>query len=599
MAKKINIVGATPKRIEIVDRPKRRIEPAELAAVLGAQPCGQPGTGKLDPIALAELGTQLLSRLRSSGGRPALADATEICRVPLSAEDISTLEKMADQLGEKTGANPSSGQLASVIVHNYLAEAGNAKKVPDPRATVRDPKENTMRKQFSGYYRPKAEELAQKFKECVFVLDTNVLLHLYRYTPETRDNLISVLHAVKDRVWIPHQVGQEYHENRVSVIVGERNIYQGLKEAVDKSLQELNKNARPANFMATAVMEPMRKALEQVKADLDKKEAEHPDFLADDPILEVLTELFDGKIGEEYDAEENKKKLAEAKRRFEIRTPPGYLDGSGKKKKEGDKQYGDVILWLQLLDFARITDKPMVFITDEGGEDWWQREGGRTIGPRPELLQEMHKAANAKWFFMYSVGQFLELSTNLLEVEVKPEAIKEANELKKVNDERAEGIAAVLREIQPAVDPYAGVAAALRDIPIAPYSAVVAALRDMPGPIAPYSAVAAALRDMPGPMASYSAVAAALRDMPGPMASYGAVAAALRDMPGPMASYGAVAAALRDMPGPMASYGAVAAALRDMPPATTAMANVEADRPFIEPRVPEVADPPSGGKPAE
>jgi PIN like domain len=47
-----------------------------------------------------------------------------------------------------------------------------------------------MRSKFPGFYRPKPEICAQKFKECVFSFDTNVLLNLYRYTPESRDNLI-------------------------------------------------------------------------------------------------------------------------------------------------------------------------------------------------------------------------------------------------------------------------------------------------------------------------------------------------------------------------------------------------------------------------
>src|SRR5437660_11557799 len=98
MAKKIEIVGAKPKKVEIVAQPKRRIEPAELAAALGATPCGERIPGNLDLIGLAELGTRLLARLRSSGGRPALTDATEICRVPLSADDIKTLEEMVAQI---------------------------------------------------------------------------------------------------------------------------------------------------------------------------------------------------------------------------------------------------------------------------------------------------------------------------------------------------------------------------------------------------------------------------------------------------------------------------------------------------------------------
>jgi len=60
MPKKINIIGAKPKKIEIVNPPKRRIEPAELAAALGATPRGVRIPGNLDLIDLGELGTQLL-----------------------------------------------------------------------------------------------------------------------------------------------------------------------------------------------------------------------------------------------------------------------------------------------------------------------------------------------------------------------------------------------------------------------------------------------------------------------------------------------------------------------------------------------------------
>lgn len=122
MAKKIEIVGAKPKRIKIVDQPKQRIDPQDLAEALGADPRGEQAPFNLDLIGLAELGTQLLHRLRSSGGRPALADATECCRVPLNAEDIKKLENMVTQIGLSTGTKPSVGQLVSIIVHRYLVE---------------------------------------------------------------------------------------------------------------------------------------------------------------------------------------------------------------------------------------------------------------------------------------------------------------------------------------------------------------------------------------------------------------------------------------------------------------------------------------------
>jgi hypothetical protein len=104
-----------------MSHPRRRVEPFDLAKALGAAPRGLRIGGDLDPIALAELGTELIQRLRSSVGRPSLCNATEYCRVPLSPEDVAALEKIIGQIVASTGTKPSVGQLASVIVRNYLS----------------------------------------------------------------------------------------------------------------------------------------------------------------------------------------------------------------------------------------------------------------------------------------------------------------------------------------------------------------------------------------------------------------------------------------------------------------------------------------------
>jgi hypothetical protein len=120
MAKKISVTGKPARRIEVSGKPQRRIEPEEFAAALGAEPIGAAHAPNLDPVSLAALGSELIKRLRSSGGRPALTDATEFCRVPLSAQDIKTLEGMVAQLETSSGAKPSVGQLVSVIVRAHL-----------------------------------------------------------------------------------------------------------------------------------------------------------------------------------------------------------------------------------------------------------------------------------------------------------------------------------------------------------------------------------------------------------------------------------------------------------------------------------------------
>lgn len=120
MPKKVTGTGKAARRIEASGKPQRRIGPEEFATALGAELLGDAGTTEFDPTLLAALGGQLVKRLRSSGGRPALVGATETCRVPLSAEDVRALEAMGVQISASSGPKTSVGQLVSVIVRAHL-----------------------------------------------------------------------------------------------------------------------------------------------------------------------------------------------------------------------------------------------------------------------------------------------------------------------------------------------------------------------------------------------------------------------------------------------------------------------------------------------
>jgi hypothetical protein len=120
MTEKIKFIGKGAERIKFTGNALPRIEPAEFAAALGAEPCGESGSGAFDPIALATLGTELIKRLRSTGGRPALEDASEVCKVPLSTKDIAALETIILAIEKATGTRPALGQVASVILRTHL-----------------------------------------------------------------------------------------------------------------------------------------------------------------------------------------------------------------------------------------------------------------------------------------------------------------------------------------------------------------------------------------------------------------------------------------------------------------------------------------------
>ncbi|TIH28598.1 hypothetical protein D4765_18385 [Subtercola vilae] len=73
---------------------------------------------------------------------------------------------------------------------------------------------------FREYFPPTPSEIKKFWKSATVVVDTNVLLSLYRTSDATSKTLGEVLASLSDRLWMPHQVGLEYSRNRLSVIFG-------------------------------------------------------------------------------------------------------------------------------------------------------------------------------------------------------------------------------------------------------------------------------------------------------------------------------------------------------------------------------------------
>jgi hypothetical protein len=97
-------------------------------------------------------------------------------------------------------------------------------------------------------------------------------------------------------------------------------------------------------------------------------------------------------------------------------------------------KYGDVILWFQMLDFAKSIRKPILFVTDDGKSDWYlsKEESKGIMKPRPELVQEMLVEANVI-VQLYQGYEFLDKATTYLDLQQKPEVIEEAKEISEQN----------------------------------------------------------------------------------------------------------------------------------------------------------------------
>lgn len=56
-----------------------------------------------------------------------------------------------------------------------------------------------MESLFKGYYQPTPEQFTKLWEEGTFVFDTNVLLGLYRYKEESREEVLNVIKKIENR----------------------------------------------------------------------------------------------------------------------------------------------------------------------------------------------------------------------------------------------------------------------------------------------------------------------------------------------------------------------------------------------------------------
>lgn len=291
-----------------------------------------------------------------------------------------------------------------------------------------------MKKTFSGYYRPTDGEFVELWKKCLFIFDANVILNLYRYSKVTSDNLLDILKLNTERIWMPHQAGLEYQNNRPIEIKKQIKAYDAVKKIINDFYNKLDNDLRDFQRHPFIDIKAMKKSFKDTckkhEAHLDKLSKKHPDLLSDDKIREIITTLFDDKVGNPYTSTRLAEIYKDGKIRYENKIPPGYLD----MQKGGTRQYGDLILWFQIIDKAKEIKKPIIFVTDDRKEDWWLKVEEKTIGPQPALLQEIFTEANIQ-FYMYSSDQFMKFVQVYLNQKVEKEAIEEVKAIRQ-NDEK-------------------------------------------------------------------------------------------------------------------------------------------------------------------
>jgi hypothetical protein len=294
-----------------------------------------------------------------------------------------------------------------------------------------------MKNVFWHYYGYSDTDFKELWNTAMFVFDTSVLLDLYSYSEKTRDEFLDILTNIKDRLWMPYQIGTEYFIKRDDVIHRQRRVYgeivkmlENLKEAIDDKVKKtLNFKFHPL-IVQNDVSSPLIKSIDEVITTIQKREKEHDKLFSKDKVLISLTDLFSGKVGHPYDEARIAEILKDGQKRYASSIPPGYMDSRGDKKKDDDTKFGDLFIWFQIIDKSIADKKPLIFVTNDGTEDWWWHAAdNKNLGPRPELLKEMFEKSKNK-YYQYNADNFMKYARKHLSAKVEDTSINEAKKVR-------------------------------------------------------------------------------------------------------------------------------------------------------------------------
>ncbi len=253
-------------------------------------------------------------------------------------------------------------------------------------------------------------ELVEMTKNAVIAFDTNVLLDFYSYSSKTLDDIERILtkDGVKNRLFVPYHVAQEFFKNENSVIKKSENKYTSKIGAITAAVSSLVYGITQSHFLHDWVVlskEKLEKVVEDIQADYAKMAFKGSD------ISERIERIFtDETVGIELcDIESYEDKF---ERRLKYDLPPGTTD----RQKEQNKS-GDYLIWCELLLKAETDKTDIIFITNERKFDWWEPcdDGMLPIKmiPSRHLLIEFNKKTKQRCYF-YNMSQFIKyLAINL------------------------------------------------------------------------------------------------------------------------------------------------------------------------------------------
>lgn len=246
-----------------------------------------------------------------------------------------------------------------------------------------------MKSKFSGYYKYSDDELNSILSESVYTLDYSFLLDIN--TLSHGRLILDILQQYSDRLWLPYDTAWMYHqkiketiEDQIKRVITAKKYLTSFKHVTDDAMNH--------PYIAEELKNKYDLLMKLTIEALDKESKYLTNSLVNSDIKTKILNLFEGKVGEEYNSSELKIIYEEGAEMNKRLAPPCVNLITSDCERERFHYY---IIWKQIQKkVIEDNDKSVIFITNKLTENWFLNHRNKFCVTSPILRTEFERITN-------------------------------------------------------------------------------------------------------------------------------------------------------------------------------------------------------------
>lgn len=247
--------------------------------------------------------------------------------------------------------------------------------------------------------------------KCIFVIDTNVYLNLYDFSPDIAEFFIDIISkpTIKDNIYVPSTIKREFDKNHIRCWGKQKkkfkNIPKELKKHTESAQIKINKQLNILERFKFPGIDNLKSNLKNKMEEIDGMFTHYVEecnifqrinekFSEEDKIFGLVQSICaEGRLLNSLSVDQIYSICEEGKTRYSQCIPPGFMDGNAK---DGVEKYNDLILWKETIQFFKNENRNLIFVVDDVKKDWWKNNSEGHNVFHEYLINEFEESTGLK-----------------------------------------------------------------------------------------------------------------------------------------------------------------------------------------------------------